>query len=868
MAKKASSKAKIESNNPVKRPGFKLKLPSIMSIIRVLRDERSHFIFGLISLFFAAFLTVAFVSYLFTWKHDQDIVDRGLFKMIIFPDKVENLGSKLGAALSNLFIHNWFGIASFAFIFLLLLSGFRMMKIRILPFGKSLKFTILGIIWTSITLGFLFGRKYFFMGGAHGVIMSEWLNSVISKFGTVFLILLSLFAFIIFTVENALEWSKKFFQDLLNGNIKGKNIHWKFWEQTNQQIISNVQNQSIPDQNLSENKNIQNANIQNAKVQNVKKPIGKEVELPVKTIVKKEFLLHDDGKEEDPNAIKMEVDNTVKRNEEENYIPEKENNLQPNDLFTPLSGNTPLGKALIVEKNKDITDENAQIKFTTNYDPTLDLSRYKLPPIDLLDDHKSQNSEVTNDELISNKNKIVETLKNYKIEIQKIKATIGPTVTLYEIIPAPGVRISKIKSLEDDIALSLSALGIRIIAPMPGRGTVGIEVPNQKPEIVSMRSVISSKKFQECKFEIPIALGKTISNETYVVDLTKMPHLLVAGATGQGKSVGLNAILTSILYKKHPSQVKFVMVDPKKVELTLYEKIERHYLAKLPDSDEAIITDNQKVVNTLASLNIEMDNRYNLLKNAQVRNIKEYNEKFISRRLNPEHGHKFMPYIILIIDEFADLIMTAGKEVEMPIARLAQLSRAVGIHLIVATQRPSTNIITGVIKANFPTRLAFKVASMVDSRTILDSPGANQLIGRGDMLITQGSDLIRLQCAFIDTPEIDRITDFIGSQQGYPMAHILPDYVVEGGANDIESVDMSKRDDLFDDAARLVVVHQQGSTSLIQRKMSIGYNRAGRIMDQLEAAGIVGPFEGSKSRSVMYMDEYSLEQYLNSLNNK
>jgi len=484
--------------------------------------------------------------------------------------------------------------------------------------------------------------------------------------------------------------------------------------------------------------------------------------------------------------------------------------------------------------------------------------------LDSLAEHSSGNSEVTNEELISNKNKIVETLANYKIEITKIKATIGPTITLYEIIPAPGVRISKIKNLEDDIALSLAALGIRIIAPMPGRGTIGIEVPNQKPEIVSMRSIISSSKFQESKYDIPIAIGKTISNESYVFDLTKMPHMLVAGATGQGKSVGLNAIIASVLYKKHPSQVKFVLVDPKKVELTLYEKIERHYLAKLPDMEESIITDNQKVISTLNSLNVEMDNRYNLLKDAQCRNIKEYNTKFISRRLNPEKGHRYLPYIILIIDEFADLIMTAGKEVELPIARLAQLARAIGIHLIVATQRPSTNIITGVIKANFPVRMAFKVASMVDSRTILDSPGANQLIGRGDMLITQGSDLIRLQCAFIDTPELERITSFIGNQRGYPSAFLLPEPDIEssGGAND---VDLSQRDDLFEDAARIVVVNQQGSTSLIQRKLSIGYNRAGRIIDQLEAAGIVGPFEGSKARQVLYSDEYSLEQYLRSL---
>jgi len=473
---------------------------------------------------------------------------------------------------------------------------------------------------------------------------------------------------------------------------------------------------------------------------------------------------------------------------------------------------------------------------------------------------------VTEEELVSNKNRIVETLSNYKIQIDKIKAIVGPTITLYEIVPAPGVRISKIKNLEDDIALSLSALGIRIIAPIPGRGTVGIEVPNLKPEVVSMRSIISSKKFQESKFELPLALGKTISNETFVIDLTKMPHLLVAGATGQGKSVGLNAILTSLLYKKHPAQLKLVLVDPKKVELTVYQKLERYFLAMLPDAEESIITDTQKVVNTLNSLCVEMDSRYDLLKNATVRNIKEYNTKFIGRQLNPEKGHRFLPYIVVVIDEFADLIMTAGKEVELPIARLAQLARAIGIHLIIATQRPTTNIITGLIKANFPARIAFRVTSMMDSRTILDSPGANQLIGRGDMLISQGSEMVRLQCAFVDTPEIEKIMDFVDHQQGYPTPYFLPEYIDEN-TNDLSDVDLSKRDSLFEEAARIIVANQQGSTSLIQRKFSIGYNRAGRIVDQLEAAGIVGPFEGSKARQVLIMDEISLERILNNLNN-
>ncbi len=512
-----------------------------------------------------------------------------------------------------------------------------------------------------------------------------------------------------------------------------------------------------------------------------------------------------------------------------------------------------------VEDEKSI---NKKVRDFGEYDPTLDLSKFQLPKIDLLQPYGDGKITFDKEEIEANKDRIVDTLKNYNIEIKEIKATIGPTVTLYEIVPAAGIRISKIKNLEDDIALSLAALGIRIIAPIPGKGTIGIEVPNANPQVVSMRQVIASKKFQESNMELPVAMGRTITNENFIFDLAKMPHLLMAGATGQGKSVGLNAILTSLLYKKHPSQLKFVLVDPKKVELTLYNKIERHYLAVLPGTDEAIITDTAKVINTLNSLCIEMDNRYELLKSAMVRNIKEYNTKFISRRLNPEEGHKFLPYIVLVIDEFADLIMTAGKEVEMPIARLAQLARAIGIHLIVATQRPSVNVITGIIKANFPARAAFRVTSKIDSRTILDAGGADQLIGKGDMLFSQGSDLVRLQCAFVDTPEVEEICDFIGNQQAYPMAYQLPEYVGEEGGG-VGDIDPSDRDSLFEDAARLVVQTQQGSTSMIQRKLKLGYNRSGRIVDQLEAAGILGPFEGSKARQVLVPDEFALEQKLN-----
>jgi S-DNA-T family DNA segregation ATPase FtsK/SpoIIIE len=569
---------------------------------------------------------------------------------------------------------------------------------------------------------------------------------------------------------------------------------------------------------------------------------------------------------EDDDVVKaiFEPDEKETENDDLDFEFEKDNGDENEEQPEEVEKDESLKLTVKPKTEEEEVDEQNE-EGMEDYDPRLDLSDYKFPTLDLLEDHKSGNAEVTNEELISNKNKIVETLRHYKIEITKIRATIGPTITLYEIVPAPGIRIAKIKILEDDIALSLAALGIRIIAPIPGRGTIGIEVPNQQPEVVSMRSIIGSKKFQETTADLPIAIGKTISNETYMFDLAKMPHILVAGATGQGKSVGVNVIITSLLYKKHPSQLKFVFIDPKKVELNLYSIIEKHYLAKLPDEAEPVITDIQKVKNTLNSINVEMDSRYDLLKKAHARNIKEYNKKFISRRLNPMKGHKYMPYIVVIIDEFADLIMTAGKEIELPIARIAQLARAVGIHMIIATQRPSVTIITGVIKANFPARIAFKVASMIDSRTILDQPGANQLIGKGDMLISVGSEVERVQCAFVDTPEVEKICSFISDQRGYPTAFLLPEYSSDEEAGPGQ-VDLNNKDEMFEDAARVVVNNQMGSTSMIQRKFSIGYNRAGRIMDQLEAAGIVGPSEGSKARQVLIQDEYSLEQLLNNLN--
>lgn len=777
-----------------------------------LRDERFKLTLGVFFILFSLYLYLAFISYFFTWKTDQSFEWSRVFSG---PDIiVDNWAGKFGAFLANKFMNHWFGIAAAILPFILLVTGLRLINIRTLPLGKTTRILLVGTILLSIILSFLFGDAGGFLGsgpgGGHGYFLSEWLSSIFGKVGTTFLLAILVLAFALFSFDSTLDKILSLFR-------KGKPSAGEDPLISGQEgQMAGVTGEITPDIHEDE----------------------------------------DEAEEEDANG--------TGRMDESLSFKTRESGFGGTGNGTPEIGDRPEDKEIemTVEMKQDgeLVDSSVVMELE-DYDPTLDLSSYRLPSIELLEEHKSPDTTVSEEELISNKNRIVETLGNYKIQIDKIKATIGPTVTLYEIVPAPGIRISKIKNLEDDIALSLSALGIRIIAPIPGRGTIGIEVPNRRPEIVSMRSIIASRKFQESKFELAIGLGKTISNETYVVELTKMPHLLIAGATGQGKSVGLNAIIASLLYKKHPAQLKFVMIDPKKVELTLYNQIERHFLAKLPDAEEPIVNDTREVIRTLKSLTIEMDNRYNMLKNAQVRMIREYNEKFISRKLNPREGHRYMPYIVVIVDEFADLIMTAGREIEMPLARLAQLARAVGIHLVIATQRPSTNIITGSIKANFPVRIAYKVTSMMDSRTILDSPGANQLVGRGDMLISVGSDMVRLQCAFIDTAEIERITGHISTQQSYPEAHLLPEYIDEGTA-DLNGFEPDEKDDLFEKAARLVVEFQQGSTSLIQRKFSIGYNRAGRIIDQLESAGIVGPYEGSKARQVLIKDLLSLEQFL------
>jgi S-DNA-T family DNA segregation ATPase FtsK/SpoIIIE len=784
-------------------------------------DERIKFLFGILISGFALYLLLACVAYLFYWRTDLSFQDSKVVSGAEYV--VKNWSGKSGHFLAKMIIGYGFGYGAFFIPLIFGTIGVYLLnfpKIRV--WSLVAKFTFAAIV-LSLILGFIFGKTeegylYSGPGGAQGYIITRWLNAFMGKPGTGILVGLITITYLVF----ALKIHPSSFRIKLPSFLSFSSHPQEETETTELPVTDPVttvlHNGEEPDE-VSTNHN------------DVEFVIKNKIPFPDLNVV-------DDEVEQSDGKLIHDLDNK----EPAGHNGEK----KEMDIVKP--------------KPVDILTDDEVNTIMENYDPRLDLSRYKFPPVSILKEHKSE-SAFDNTEVIDNKENIIKTLGDHKISIKQISATVGPTVTLYEIVPERGVRLARIKSLEDDIALNLSALGIRIIAPIPGRGTVGIEVPNKKPEMVSMRSLITSKAFQETKFDIALALGRTITNDPFIVDLTKMPHLLVAGATGQGKSVGINAIITSILYKKHPAEVKFVLIDPKRVELPLYSKIERHYLAKLPGEEDAIITDTQKVIRTLNSLCIEMDNRLELLKGAQSRNIKEYNEKFISRKLNPEKGHKYLPYIVLIIDEFADLIMTAGREIEGPIGRLAQLARAIGIHLIISTQRPSTNIITGFIKANFPTRIAFRVFS---SRTILDATGADRLVGRGDMLVSSGNEPVRVQCAFIDTPEIEELTEFIGSQQGYPDAMHLPEYIDDSEAGVLE-VDLKKRDPMFDDAARLVVQHQQGSTSLIQRKLSIGYNRAGRIIDQLEAAGIVGPFEGSKARDVLCSDFIALEQILKSL---
>ena len=794
------------------RTSKKRKNNLFKSLSKLTKDERLHKIIGVLFLFIISpYLIIAFSSYFFTWRADMSKVKMPWTELLFNSNAtVENWLGKFGAIISHELIYNWFGITSLLFILIFSISGFKILfKISILPVKKTLQYSLFALVWLSVTLGYVFQNSKdinYLIGGSFGYHINNWLEGLLGNIGTGFLMVFALICFLIIAFNISFDWFKR------------------------KITVETDQSSSVIESNV---------------------------------VLSSKDVSASDGKKENKEKIEsIELSTNDSKTDMKDRPSQKPQQKSGDDKEPDL-------ELKIEQSKKDDTlspeEVGAKSEFS-EYDPKLDLPSYQLPSIDLLEDYGSSEIKVNKEELESNKDKIIDVLGNFNIPIQGIKAIIGPTVTLYEIVQAPGVKISKIKNLADDIAQGLSALGIRIIAPIPGKGTIGIEVPNRNPEIVSIRSILSSEKFINAETELPIGLGKTISNETFIADLTTMPHLLMAGATGQGKSVGLNAILTSLLYKKHPSQVKFVLIDPKRVELTLYRKIERHFLAKLPGEEQAIISDTKKVVYTLHSLCNEMEQRYLLLEDAQVRDIKSYNSKFISRKLNPEKGHRFLPYIILVIDEFSDLIMTAGKEIESPLTRLAQKSRAIGIHLIIATQRPSVNIITGTIKANFPVRIAFRVTSKIDSRTILDTGGADQLVGRGDMLLSAGGNLIRLQCAYVDSSEVERVTDFIGSQKGYADAFLLPEYEDESSA-ELADIDSADRDNLFEEAAKIVVQHQQGSASLLQRRLKLGYNRAGRIIDQLEAAGIVGPPDGSKARQVLFPDEYSLEQFLNGSDN-
>jgi S-DNA-T family DNA segregation ATPase FtsK/SpoIIIE len=807
------------------------------------KNYRQHrFVVGCLLVLIAVALLISFISYYVTGEYDQSQLNSILERN----EKTENWLGKFGAYLADFFIYKGFGVASIIFVKSILMIGiYFILDISIFKLRKTLFWDFYLVITFSLLFGF-FWNQFPNLSGSIGYEINQFIQDYIGKIGTLLLLVLITISFLIFKMKMSPD------------KIKDKV----------EKIKSKIPTPTITEENPDFENPIpvsEDNDIKDFILTEDEEAISKIELKPTSTFeIDKESLKPTIGK---PSELSLEP--KIKHIPEPEIDDIAEQNFSIEDKAKKVIETNDESFVIETAEEEETIEENLAAKIVENFgefDPTLELSNYRMPSVDLLKEYSSGGITINQEELEQNKNKILETLKNYGIGISQIKATVGPTVTLYEIVPDAGVRISKIKNLEDDIALSLAALGIRIIAPIPGKGTIGIEVPNANPTMVSMKSVISSTKFQQSEMELPIALGKTISNETFVFDLAKMPHLLMAGATGQGKSVGLNAVLTSLLYKKHPAEVKFVLVDPKKVELTLFNKIERHYLAKLPDTEDAIITDNAKVINTLNSLCIEMDNRYSLLKDAMVRNIKEYNEKFKLRKLNPENGHRFLPYIVLVVDEFADLIMTAGKEVETPIARLAQLARAIGIHLIIATQRPSVNVITGMIKANFPARIAFRVTSKIDSRTILDSGGADQLIGRGDLLFTQGNEIVRVQCAFVDTPEVEKITDYIGSQKAYPEAYQLPEYVGEESGTKLD-MDISERDTLFREAAEVIVTAQQGSASLIQRKLKLGYNRAGRIIDQLEAAGIVGPFEGSKARSVLIPDLTSLEHFLNNEQN-
>lgn len=830
--------------------------------------------FGLTFILFSVVLTFSFVSYLMNWKADQSQAGTMLDKSI----KSSNLFGKLGDWLGNIFIFESIGVASFIIAFLFMVFGTVILKKKMFKPWKTVGHSLFFICWLPILFGAI-TKGQGVLSGVYGYQIMESLNTIIGSYG-LWLVLIASIALYFILEFNLRPSSIKSKLNDINENTIGKvrsmmpssDENFEADEELIEEIETAEQEEEQPKIKVTEV--AEKPAPKMAEPEPVKVPKGFP-EVPVSSnldpiVTPNKTSFDEEPKNDFSNSINLNLDSRPKV---PTTSPEQAFDMTPSIPVSTITAAAPqenikfnVEVAPVIDilddsdkKSQELVDKHGL------YDHKLDLAKFQMPPVELLKDYGNEEISINKDELEENKNKIVGLLKNFNVGIAEIKATIGPTVTLYEIVPEAGIRVAAIKKLQDDIALNLSALGIRIIAPMPGKGTIGIEVPRKNPTMVSMRSVIASQKFQNTDMDLPVVFGKTISNEIFMADLSKMPHLLMAGATGQGKSVGINAILTSLLYKKHPSELKFVMVDPKKVELSLYSKIERHYLAKLPDAEEAIITDTNKVINTLNSLCIEMDTRYDLLKNAFCKNLKEYNKKFAERKLNPENGHRYLPYIVLVVDEFADLIMTAGKEVELPIARLAQLARAVGIHLIVATQRPSVNVITGMIKANFPARAAFRVISSVDSRTILDSPGADQLIGKGDMLYFNGNEILRLQCAFVDTPEVERLAEFIGEQKGYASAFILPEYVSEDSTSTVGAFDPNEKDALFEDAARIIVSTQQGSTSMLQRQLKLGYNRAGRIMDQLEASGIVGGFNGAKAREVLISDLHSLEQFLEDL---
>jgi len=856
------AKSKSKKNQKPAANKLRSEKESRVTAKELVKDERTHKITGAVFLLLAVFLFIAFTSFLFTWQEDQDKVQHGISMLWSRSTRTANLLGNLGALVSYEFFFNGFGIASYLFCSFFFIVGVNLLFARrVFSISRNLRYVLSGLLYFSVAAAFISTGSGFAWGGAVGSMVSDWLTHAIGWIGTAALLLVAGLAWVIWRFNPVFKVPKLPARDRSAIPVPEPEA-----------IETEPEPEPQPKKGKKGAKLFVDESFNQAKEQgNVLKEEGGVLAIAPHAHEEHPIEFTITERDEEPPFDVDEPQTLVPdefEDEEEDPAEEPPPPLNIPPILPiakkPVAGNLELE----IKSNPELQEvdgEPADSLLPQNmpdYEPTLDLRDYKYPGLELLEAHGSEKIVQDPGELEANKNQIINTLKNYDISISKISATVGPTVTLYEIVPAAGVRISRIKNLEDDIALSLAALGIRIIAPIPGKGTIGIEVPNVKKTVVSMRTLLSSDKFQHSNYSLPIAIGKRIDNENFIVDLASMPHLLMAGATGQGKSVGLNAILVSLLYKKHPSQLKLVLVDPKKVELSIYRTIEKHFLAKLPGEEEAIITDTKKVIHTLNALCIEMDNRYDLLKEANARNIKEYNEKFIKRRLNPQKGHQFLPFIVLVVDEFADLIMTAGKEVEMPIARLAQLARAVGIHLIIATQRPSVNIITGTIKANFPARVAFKVSSKIDSRTILDAGGADQLIGKGDMLISHNGEITRLQCAFVDTPEVEEITDFIGKQRGYPEAYKLPEYVDEKEL-EAKGFDLEDRDPLFEEAARLIVANQLGSTSLIQRKMKLGYNRAGRLMDQLEAAGVVGPGQGSKPRDVLIKSEMELDQYLN-----